>query len=214
MAEARATRRTVLAMASRRQRRGYGSLLSKLEDGVIAEGWWSEVEAALTSVPHVVIGGVAVNAYSAPRHTKDLDVGVLPGDIERAEAALEAAEWRRAASVRPTDPHLAGSAWSGPNGQQVDLFAMRHVWAAQALRETRSDPRTGLPTLPLAYVVLMKMTVSRTTDLADLTRMLGGRSEKELDVVREAVRRFGGPDDIADLEQLIALGRLERDDRD
>jgi hypothetical protein len=91
---------------------------------------------------------------------------------------------------------------------------MRHAWAPQALRETRSKPRTGLPTLPLAYVVLMKMTVSRTTDLADLTRMLGGRSEQELDVVRGAVRRFGGPDDVADLEQLIALGRLERDDRD
>jgi hypothetical protein len=65
----------------------------------------------------------------------------------------------------------------------------------------------------MVHVVLMKMAVSRTTDIADLTRVLGGRSEEELREVREAVRRFGGPDDLDDLEQLIALGRLERDDR-
>jgi hypothetical protein len=43
--------------------------------------------------------------------------------------------------------------------------------------------------------------------------VLGGRSEEELREVRDAVRRFGGPDDVDDLEQLIALGKLERDDR-
>jgi hypothetical protein len=90
---------------------------------------------------------------------------------------------------------------------------MRHPWASTALRETRVDPRTGLPTLPVAYVVLMKMAVSRTTDIADLSRVLGARSDDELQQVRKAVRRFGDPDDIDDLEQLISLGRLERDDR-
>ena len=149
----------------------------------------------------------------APRFTKDLDVGVLAADLGQAEAALEASGWRRTGSTRPTDTHLTGSTWADADGHELDLFAMRHPWASIALRDTRADPRTGLPTLPLPYVVLMKMAVSLTTDIADLTRVLGGRSDDELHEVREAVRKFGGPDDLDDLEQLISLGRLERDDR-
>jgi hypothetical protein len=197
----------------RRQRPGYGSVLSKLEQGVFVEEWWHTVESALARVPHAVIGGVAANAYMAPRLTKDLDVGVLAEDLRQAEATLEAAGWRRIADTRPTDPHLSGTTWTDPMGHELDLFAMRHPWASTALREARVNPRTGLPTLPVAYVVLMKMAVSRTTDIADLARVLGARSDHELQQVREAVRRFGDPDDIDDLEQLISLGRLERDDR-
>jgi hypothetical protein len=203
----------MIDMAVRRQRPGYGSVLSKLEQGVFFEEWWRAVESALANVPHAVIGGVAANAYMAPRLTKDLDVGVLAEHLGQAEAALRAAGWRRTASTRPTDPHLSGSTWTDPGGHELDLFAMRHPWASAALRETRPDPRTQLPTLPVAYIVLMKMAVSRTTDIADLARVLGARSDAELRQIREAVRRFGGPDDLDDLDQLIALGRLERDDR-
>lgn len=90
---------------------------------------------------------------------------------------------------------------------------MRHPWPATAVSQTEIDPRTGLPTLPVAYVVLMKLVVSRTTDIADLARVLGARSDQELQEVREAVRRHGAPGDDDDVEQRIALGRLERDDR-
>ena len=65
-------------MAVRRQRRGYGSLLSGLEGEMVREPWWADVELALSEIPHAVIGGVAVNSYMAPRHTKDLDVGEAP----------------------------------------------------------------------------------------------------------------------------------------
>jgi hypothetical protein len=203
----------MIDMATRRQRPGYGSLLSRLERQVFVETWWLTVESALAGVPHAVIGGVAANAYMAPRLTRDLDVGVLPERLVEAEAALGSAGWRRGAPVQPTDPHLSGWTWVSVEGHELDLFAMRQPWASAALRETRTDPRTGLPTLPMVHVVLMKMAVSRTTDIADLTRVLGGRSEEELREVRDAVRRFGGPDDVDDLEQLIALGKLERDDR-
>jgi hypothetical protein len=200
----------MIDMAARRQRPGYGSALSKLEQAVYVEQWWRSVEAALVDVPHAVIGGVAANAYMAPRFTKDLDVGILSGHLGQAEAALEAAGWRRDAPTQPSDPDLSGWTWTGPEGHQLDLFTMRHPWAETAIRRARVDPRTGLSTLPVAYVVLMKLVVSRTTDIADLTRVLGARSDQELQDVREAVRRFGGPDDADDVEQLIALGRLER----
>jgi hypothetical protein len=203
----------MIDMATRRQRPGYGSLLSRLEQQVFVETWWRTVESALAGVPHAVIGGVAANAYMAPRLTRDLDVGVLPERLREAEAALEAAAWRRGAPTQPTDPDLSGWTWVSPEGHELDLFAMRHPWAPAALRESRTDPRTGLPTLPMVRVALMRMAVSRTTDIADLTRVLGGRSEEELREVRDAVRRFGDPDDLDDLERLIALGKLERDDR-
>jgi hypothetical protein len=203
----------MIDMATRRQRPGFGSLLSRLEQQVFIETWWLTVKSALAGVPYAVIGGVAANAYMAPRLTRDLDIGVLPECLGEAEAALEAAGWRRGAPIRPTDPHLSGSTWVSTEGHELDLFAMRHRWAPVALGQTRADPGTGLPTLPMVHVVLMKMAVSRTTDIADLTRVLGGRSEEELREVREAVGRFGGPDDLEDLEQLIALGKLERDDR-
>jgi hypothetical protein len=41
---AREIRRRVIAMAVRRQRPGYGSLLSELKREVVREPWWEEVE--------------------------------------------------------------------------------------------------------------------------------------------------------------------------
>src|SRR5437763_915934 len=87
----------MIDMAVRRQRQGYGSLLSKLEQSVNVEDWWRTVESALAGVPHATIGGVATNAYMAPRFTKALDVGVLADHLGQAEVALEAAGWSRSA---------------------------------------------------------------------------------------------------------------------
>jgi hypothetical protein len=207
---AREIRRRVIAMAVRRQRPGCGSLLSELEREVVREPWWEEVERALAGVPHAVVGGVAANAYMAPRFTRDLDVGVLPGDLTRAEGRLAAAGWQQRGQTRPLDPNLEGCTWAGPTGRQLDLFAMRHPWAAKAVREAQVDPRTGLPTLAAEYLVLMKLTVSRSADVADLTRMLGARTDAELERIRAAVRRHQ-PDDLDDVEQLVVLGRMERD---
>jgi hypothetical protein len=207
---AREIRRRVIAMAVRRQRPGYGSQLSRLERNVLREPWWEGVERALAGLPHVAIGAVAANAYMAPRFTQDLDVGVLPANLAGAEGRLEQVGWRREARTRPLDPNLEGWTWEESTGLQVDLFEMRHSWAAKAVREAYMDPRTGLPTLEVEYVVLMKLTVSRTIDVGDLTRILGARTDTELDRVRAAVRRYQ-PDDLDDMEQMIVLGRMERD---
>jgi len=197
-------------MAVRRQRPGYGSLLSRLERKVVREPWWQGAERALADVPHVVIGAVAANAYMAPRFTRDLDMGVLPAVLARAEGRLEEAGWRRAGRTQPLDRGLEGWNWEGPIGQDLDLFAMRHPWAAKAIREVQVDPRTGLPTLRVEYVVLMKLTVSRSIDVGDLSRVLGARTDPELNRVRAAVRRYQ-PDDLDDVDRLVVLGRMERD---
>ena len=198
-------------MAVRRQRRGYGSLLAGLEGEMVREPWWADVELALSEIPHAVIGGVAVNSYMAPRHTKDLDVGVLIAELPLAEGRLEAAGWVRIGPTQPTDPDLSGWAWRGPSRHEVDLFGLAHAWAQRAIAEVEVSEGTGLPTLGAEYLVLMKITVGRTSDLADLTRLLGARGGDELERIRRVVREFQ-PDDLADVERLIRLGQMERSD--
>ena len=73
------------------------------------------------------------------------------------------------------------------------------------------DPGLRLPILPLPFLVLLQMAASRPQDLADVTRMLGVADEAARAEVRAAVAQFGSREDIEDLEQIIALGRLEHE---
>jgi hypothetical protein len=203
-------RRLVIDMALRRQRPGSGSWLAYLEKRMEVMEWWRAADRVLAGIPHVVIGGVASNSYMAPRVTHDLDVAVLPRDLPVAEHALEAAGWVRMVPLSTIDPDLDGYAWRSPTGGELDLMAMRHPWAEEAMSRPWLEPRTGLTTIAEPYLVLLKLRVGRTTDIADLSRMLGAASDETLAAVRAAVERFGGQDDAADLESLIALGRLER----
>lgn len=54
----------------------------------------------------------------------------------------------------------------------------------------------------------MKLAASRAPDVADLSRMLGAADEATLQRVRDVVQQYRR-EDLADLESLIALGRLE-----
>jgi hypothetical protein len=193
-------RRILIEMALRRQRPGAGSLLGDLENRIEVREWWRSTVEALAGIPHLVVGGVACNSYMAARVTHDLDVAVLPRDHPAAEEALRSAGWE----------HLEGCAWRSPQGAEVDLMAMTHPWAEEAMAHPWLEPRTGLMTVAEPYLVLMKLRVSRTTDLADLSRMLGAASDEALAGIRSAVERYGGPDDLRDLESLLTLGRLER----
>ena len=54
----------------------------------------------------------------------------------------------------------------------------------------------------------MKLSVSRTQDLADVSRMLGSAKQTELTQVREVINEYL-PTAKEDLESLIDLGQLE-----
>jgi hypothetical protein len=60
----------------------------------------------------------------------------------------------------------------------------------------------------LPYLVLMKLAASRTTDLSDISRMLGQTSDQDLDEVRKIVEMYDATS-LEDLESLIQLGKLE-----
>jgi hypothetical protein len=70
--------------------------------------------------------------------------------------------------------------------------------------------RDGPPYASLEHVVVLKRIASRGRDIGDLTSMLGIASEPQLAAVRASVARHGTAEDLEDLEQLIAQGRLER----
>jgi hypothetical protein len=66
------------------------------------------------------------------------------------------------------------------------------------------------------FLVLMKLEASRTTDISDISRMLGQASDLEFDQVRKTIPQSGryanemyDRNSMEDLESLIQLGKIE-----
>ncbi|MGI0482344.1 hypothetical protein ACN4EE_16365 [Geminocystis sp. CENA526] len=62
----------------------------------------------------------------------------------------------------------------------------------------------GLPIIALPYLVLMKLSASRTQDLADISRMLGLAKEEQLSKIRLIIKKYL-PMAEEDLESLMML---------
>jgi hypothetical protein len=67
----------------------------------------------------------------------------------------------------------------------------------------------NLPMAPLPHLIILKMIAGRTTDAGDIARMLGHQDALTLEAVRTVARRVLEESELADLDQLIELGRLE-----
>ncbi len=162
-----------------------------------------DLRNVLGDIPWAVVGGVATRMYMAERATLDLDILIRPRDSATVKAKLERAgfEFQQPLLITRT-------AWKSPDGQMLDVFELADAWVDEALMSLARDPQ-GLPVLKLPYLVLMKLQPSRTQDLADVTRMLGGATEDELEDVRNTVATFLN-ESSSDLESLIQLGKLER----
>lgn len=81
------------------------------------------------------------------------------------------------------------------------------AWVTTALRHPRISS-DGQPVIDLHFLVLMKLEASRTTDISDISRMLGQASDLELDEVRKTIEIYD-PNSMEDLESLIQLGKLK-----
>lgn len=93
-------------------------------------------------VPFLVGGAYAFQRYTGvTRHTKDLDLFVRPGDIERALAALKHAGY----ATEITFPHWLGKAYSGDNFADLifksgnGVSEVDDTWFAHAVDETVLD---------------------------------------------------------------------------
>jgi hypothetical protein len=105
--------------------------------------------------------------------------------------------------------------WELPNKTMLDIITSKRAWVSTALLHPRigSD---GQPVIDLPFLVLMKLEASRTTDISDISRMLGQASDLELDQVRKTIPQSGhyanemyDPNSMEDLESLIQLGKIE-----
>ena len=205
-----AARRAMLSFSARRQRPGSGSMLGQLMQGERPTMEWWRTAAGVLQTEKIMIavtGGVAANAYMPPRYTADLDLAVQRDDLAKAGEALKAAGWTFLGNLSLYED-LLGTAWQ-TGREELDLIGISGGWGRAAITTAQDNRRVaGLPTLTLPYVVVMKLISARPQDSADIGRMLGSAPESVLEAVRAVVKR-SRPDDVEDLEQMIAAGHLE-----
>lgn len=163
-----------------------------------------DVTAFLAAFPWAAVGAAATRLYMPERATNDLDILVRAEDAARVRDHLT-----QAGATSQAERSIGGSSWILPDGFPLDVIGCREDWAEKALNEAQTNrDATGMPVLPLPYLVLMKFQASRVQDLADITRMLGQASEEQRAAVRAVFARWL-PDEKEDLESLITLGQLE-----
>jgi hypothetical protein len=176
-------------------------------------------------VPFAVTGGVATRIYMPERITDDLDLLILDGEdtaVHRAMQGLKAeykgphpaggSRWLLPEGF-PSDLPAPGGSWMELQGiatdalrymagvRRVDLIAIDAPWVRTALHQSAASP-TGLPVLPLPYLMLMKLTTATLSDIADMSRMVVAADPIELRRIIAAVRRFA-PDRHALLIDLL-----------
>jgi hypothetical protein len=164
----------------------------------------TDLRAIIKEKPFVIVGGVATRLYMPERATLDLDILILASDAGSIHRELIQGD-----CIRLGDLTIPGSQWQLSDGTSLDVLESDEDWAEEALMHPNYAP-DGLPVISLPYLILMKLRASRTQDLADISRMLGGASDETLQEVRQVI---GGwfREALEDLESLIVLGKLEKD---
>jgi len=161
-----------------------------------------DLQFLLEAVPFVIVGGLATRLYMPERMTLDVDILIVPEDIEKAEAALSAVGYKKKGPLS-----IGGSIWKMEGRRPIDLLVSDAPWVKDALAHPVGG-RDHLPYIALPYLVLMKLESGRLQDLADISRMLGAAAEEDIEQSRRTVARYL-PRDIEDVESMIKLGRLE-----
>jgi hypothetical protein len=102
---------------------------------------------------------------------------------------------------------ISGSQWQLADNTSLDVLEGEDEWVKEAVLNPNYAP-DGLPIIDLPYLVLMKLSASRTQDLADISRMLGLADESALTKIKSVVKAYLSTA-MEDLESLILLGKLE-----
>lgn len=193
-------RRAFLALSLRRVKPGTGSAVNFLRTRT-----WSKLVTDLRpwiEVPYVIVGGVATRLYMPERMTDDLDILIHKDLVDLLSSALSRQQAKFLGSLS-----IDGSTWELSDGTILDVLYGSQPWVNEALMSPRVSP-DGQPVIDLPYLVLMKLAASRTTDLSDISRMLGQADDRSLSAVRQAIERYD-PNSVEDLESLIQLGKIE-----
>ncbi|NER06578.1 MAG: hypothetical protein F6K17_30350 [Okeania sp. SIO3C4] len=197
----RQKRKLFIGLVKKRVKFGSGSSLEFLEKRT----WTypvSNLKLIIKQAPFAVVDGVATRLYMPERMT--LDIHIL---IKFEDRSLIYQDLENSHSQKIGDLSIGGSQWKLPDNTSLDVLQGEDDWVEEAIANPNYAP-DGLPIIALPYLILMKLSASRTQDLADISRMLGLAKEKELDKVREVIRIYLSTAQ-EDLESLITLGKLE-----
>ena len=194
-------RKFFLGLAIKRAKPGSGSSLTFLQKRT-----WSypvnSLQSVLKSAPFVVVGGVATRLYMPERMTLDIDILIKANNKNLIYQDLINAQAKKIGELS-----IAGSQWQLSDNTALDVLEAEDDWVDAALSKPNYSP-DKMPVIALPYLVLMKLSASRPQDLADVSRMLGLASEKDLSEVRQVIALYL-PTATEDLDGLIALGKLE-----
>jgi len=199
----RQKRRFLIEMSLRRQKPGTGSSAEFMRRRT-ALNPWPDLRPVLEGMDWLIIGGVATRAYMPERLTKDIDILVRQADGPAVIDRLQ-----KAGFIVVSRLAVPGYLLSSPEGVELDVLFGKFRWLEDALAQPERDP-AGYPVMALPYLVLMKLQAMRAQDWADVSRMLGLAGDDELRRVRAVVARYS-PEDSADLESLIFIGKKEQE---
>jgi len=193
------TRRKFIEITKRRIKPGSGSTALFLT----TRTWTNPVTnlSSLITVPYVIVGGVATRLYMPERMTLDLDILIHHNQADRLYQDLGTK------AILIGELSIGGTSWELPDKTVLDILADDRPWVNQALAQPKMSP-DGQPVIDLPYLVLMKLAASRTTDISDISRMLGQANDEDLDRVRNVIEVYDR-ESLEDLESLIQLGKLE-----
>ena len=197
-------RKTYLAMSERLVKPGSGTHPSILRERTFRYGS-PDLGRYLGGIAYVVVGGLATRLYMQERMTLDANILVAPANAKDAEAALTQTGCKKIGTLT-----IGGSTWRLPDGSTVDLITLQDPWTEDAIVNSVTGA-DGLRYIALPYLVIMKLEAGRVQDLADITRMLGGATEEDLQKVKRTVHTWR-PQDSDDLESMIRLGTLEHNE--
>lgn len=165
----------------------------------------TDIKSIIKQTPFVIIGGVATRMYMVERRTDNLDILVQFKDAKNVEEELLTSDAKRIASL-----NFGGSCWQLADGSFLNVIYLNKPWVKDAVLNPNYND-TGLPIISLPYLVLSKIIASRYLDLGDISRMLGGANEEELQQTKEIIGLYlNGA--VEDVEDLAWLGKLEYQD--
>jgi hypothetical protein len=161
-----------------------------------------DLHSLLGAMPWALVGGVALRAYMPERATLDIDILIHERDALAARAAFLKAGYSFSGTLS-----IGGFTVQLGDESPIDVLTRNDSWLDAALAQPVQD-RAGIPVLPRAYLILMKLQAGRTQDLADIQRLLALTSAPERASVRGIVERYS-PELTEDFESLIMLADLE-----
>jgi hypothetical protein len=194
------TRQKFITLSLSRVKPGSGSTIDFLQ----ARTWKRKVTNLrdFIDIPYVIVGGVATRLYMPERMTDDLDILIHTSQNQRIYDGFAQKQVKQIGELS-----IGETSWELPDKVVLDVISSDKPWVALALLNPRISPDSQ-PVIDLPYLVMMKLDASRTTDLSDISRMLGQASDQDLDEVRKIVEMYDATS-LEDLESLIQLGKLE-----